>query len=603
MPKRLYLFSFCFLHFAFTQQNKSFQFIESSTGLNFPTWESGKTELEFADINRDGFIDILSIGDHGCPNVGAQEYGIMVWFGNGTGTWSVQMTGNFGYGGIAIGDVNNDGHWDVGYGMHHNYAATDLGNQLMEVALGDGTGINWTAWDDGMAANGESWAMFGTDFADIDNDGDLDIGSNSMGAGDGVHIYTNQGDGTWLQSFGFFAGNSMSRFVFGDINNDGNSDFVVANEAGIAYFGNGNGGFTSADYNLPGYSFPISGPDLADVNNDGGQDLAYINPSGGIKVWAFDTVSSQWTDLSGTLPATGSYQEAQLSDFNSDGIMDLAAFGDAHLTVWRATLPGDRSIVWTQEFTMTTSNNGDCGAFRAGGDVDRNGFPDMVLVEKVGNWPNDINRLKCFRESTPYVTANLKATFPKGHEVFRQGSVQFTDWCSAVAPSSSATVKIEFSRQGLSGPWTILTAGTENAGRYQWIIPQMVSSANCFLRYTLIEDDDTIVAISPEPFTILGEAAPPVSIGKTAADGAQWAVYPDQRRDMLIIQNSGQGSKNMVFELFDISGIRVKILEKENISFSQPVTIEVANLPGGIYLYRLQSDNQVRNGKVILNKQ
>ena len=23
-------------------------------------------------------------------------------------------------GGVAIGDVNNDGHWDAGYGVHHN---------------------------------------------------------------------------------------------------------------------------------------------------------------------------------------------------------------------------------------------------------------------------------------------------------------------------------------------------------------------------------------------------------------------------------------------------------------------------------------------------
>jgi len=162
--------------------------------MNYPSWESGKTELEFADINMDGFVDILSIGDHGCPLINAQEHGIMVWFGDGTGSWSVQMVGDFGYGGIAIGDVNNDGHWDVGYGMHHDYSSTDLGDQLLEVALGDGTGTNWTAWDDGLATNGEDWGLFGTDFADVDNDGDLDIGTNSFGSGSGLHVYINQGD-------------------------------------------------------------------------------------------------------------------------------------------------------------------------------------------------------------------------------------------------------------------------------------------------------------------------------------------------------------------------------------------------------------------------
>lgn len=74
--------------------------------------------------------------------------------------WSVVQIGNFGYGGVAIGDVNNDGKLDVGYGIHHNYSGEDLGDQILEVALGNGFGTDWTAWDNGLATNGESWGMF-----------------------------------------------------------------------------------------------------------------------------------------------------------------------------------------------------------------------------------------------------------------------------------------------------------------------------------------------------------------------------------------------------------------------------------------------------------
>ena len=185
--KYLLSFTLClFISQIYSQYIPSY--VESSSGLGNPALDGGRTEIELADINNDGNPDILSIGDHGSPYVNTQEHGVMVWFGDGNGNWAVSQNGDFGYGGIAVGDVNNDGFLDVGYAMHHDYSSTDFGNQLIEVALGDGTGLNWTPWDDGLASNGESWGMFGTDFADIDNDGDLDIGSNSFGASSGIHI-------------------------------------------------------------------------------------------------------------------------------------------------------------------------------------------------------------------------------------------------------------------------------------------------------------------------------------------------------------------------------------------------------------------------------
>ncbi|MBM3314891.1 VCBS repeat-containing protein, partial [candidate division WOR-3 bacterium] len=114
-------------------------YVECSNGLQPPELEGGRTELEFADVDNDGNVDILSIGDHGSPYVGTDEHGVMVWFGDGHGNWSVFQYGDFGYGGIAVGDLNHDGNWDVGYGMHHNYSGEDLGDDMLEAALGDGT--------------------------------------------------------------------------------------------------------------------------------------------------------------------------------------------------------------------------------------------------------------------------------------------------------------------------------------------------------------------------------------------------------------------------------------------------------------------------------
>ncbi len=56
----------------------SLDYIESSSDLETPEMEGGRTELEMVDINNDGNIDILSIGDHGSPYINTSEHGVMV---------------------------------------------------------------------------------------------------------------------------------------------------------------------------------------------------------------------------------------------------------------------------------------------------------------------------------------------------------------------------------------------------------------------------------------------------------------------------------------------------------------------------------------------
>ena len=80
----------------FTPSHSAVSYVESSSGLIPPTMEGGRTELEMADMNLDGHIDLISIGDHGSPYINTDQHGIMVWFGDGTGSWSVFMNGNFG---------------------------------------------------------------------------------------------------------------------------------------------------------------------------------------------------------------------------------------------------------------------------------------------------------------------------------------------------------------------------------------------------------------------------------------------------------------------------------------------------------------------------
>lgn len=480
---------------------ETISYVESSAGLGVPVMESGRTELEFGDVNGDGHPDLLSIGDHGSPFINTGEHGIMVWFGDGAGAWSVFQYGDFGYGGLAVGDVNNDGDLDVGYGMHHNYSGTDLGDQILEVALGDGTGQNWMAWDDGLATNGETWGMFGTDFADVDNDGDLDLASASFGCCAGVHVYLNQGDGTWTQSFGYLGGNSDMDMTFGDVNGDGLADFATANQNGTVYVGDGSGGFTPADGNLPpGGALGRTGIDLGDVNGDGGDELSFCNGSGGIEVWGM-VAEGVWQSLSSGLPASAWCEATQLQDMNVDGFVDVAAAGEGHVGVWL----GNNAGTWIPVATFTLPTPGYIEAFRVGPDADHNGYPDIALISDEGNWPNDRNHPHFFKEASVPAALTISPLSPRPGATLRAGAVHFIDWVSAVPAQAASSVTLELSLNGPNGPWTPIAADLPNNGRAQWRLPpDLPATDNAYVRYTVTTAGGSASGTTPAPFTIIG---------------------------------------------------------------------------------------------------
>lgn len=573
--------------------------------LTPPEWEGGRTELEFADIDQDGNLDILSIGDHGSPFIGTDQHGIMVWFGNSSCAWSVQMSGNFGYGGIAVGDVNNDGNYDVGYGMHHDYSNGDFGDQLIEVALGDGSGTNWTPWDDGLATNGESWGMFGTDFGDVNNDGLLDLVSNSFGADAGVHVYINQGDGSWQQSFGFVGGNSTNDVVFGDINNDYNLDFAVAHQYGTAYFGDGDGNFTQNDTGLPsGGAMGLSGVALGDVDNDGGKDLAFTNSNGGVEVWTWDTAEETWVDFSGSLPASGEFEIAQLYDMDVDGFVDVCAFGGGLFKLWL----GDGQGNWTPETQFNTPNPGNAQAFRVGGDVDHSGYPDIALVAEEGGFTNSQNQMRFFREWYTPFELDISPIYPTGHEKFWQGSVRFIHWITAVPGDENSLINLELTTNA-GADWVTLADSLPDNGTYQWTVPANIWSDYCKIRYTVFSEVDTAVAVTPSYFSIHGTNVG-IADGNSAKLPGRFHLqnYPNPFNPTTEIRFDLPKASHVRLSIYDIDGKLVNRLMDADLTAGHHSKIwdgtddRGNHLPSGIYFYELITENRNEIKKAILIK-
>ncbi len=562
-------------------------YTQLTSGFETPEFEGGRTDFYMNDINMDGYVDILTIGDHGSPYINTDQHGVCVWFGNGQGNFENFMFGNFGYGGLAVGDVNNDGFKDIGYGMHHNYSSTDLGDQILEVALGDGTGLNWAAWDDGLATNGETWGMFGTDFGDVDNDGDLDLVSISFGAGAGLHVYLNQGDGTWVQSFGFLDGNSGMLVEFGDFNRDGYLDFISTHQYGTAYFGDGTGNFENVDTGLP--SLPAFatrvGTSVGDVNNDGAPDIAFVNETNGVEVWVWDeNFTSSWINLSNDLPNSGSYDFTDLTDMNGDGFVDVVAVDNEYIRIWL----GDGEFNWILAIEFSLSGNFNPKAFRTGGDLDHNGRPDLVLLAETGSWPSYQNHLYCFKESSPADSLWIMPVYPTGEEKYFPGSVQFIEWLSEVPNGTYSTATIEISVFGPAGPWWMLAENIPNNGSHQWIIPE-TGSDNCYLRFTVTNGLNSAMAVTNQPFTIIGN---PTSLNKDK-ELPKVFIYPNPGMDHLIIQNHEYIQH---IKLFDMTG-------KVCFQTAHPSKrLELSLLPPGVYFYKiLLSNGSSTNGKWINN--
>jgi hypothetical protein len=248
-------------------------------------------------------------------------------------------------GGVAIGDINNDGLNDV-------YLTSNQGGNQLYLNKG-----NWKFEDitDKAGVKGTKYWSTGVTMVDINGDGWLDIyvcHSGNIIDRKGNELFINQHNGTFKEEaakYGLVDNGLSTQAIFFDYDNDGDLDCFVLNNSfrpigsfdfsknlravvdelgGARLYRNNGGHFTNVTKSAGIFSSDIGfglGVSVADVNNDGYPDIyvsndfferdyLYINQKDGTFK---EDIQAETGHLS--LASMGS----DIADINNDGNLDI----------------------------------------------------------------------------------------------------------------------------------------------------------------------------------------------------------------------------------------------------------------------------------------
>lgn len=303
------------------------QFVQQTATLlpNGPNEYSN--QITSVDIDGDGDLDVLIANGQGYTSQGAAlKMRVLVnKFNEADGKFvdetDLRAPGVLGwFRGVEVGDCDGDGDWDI-------VLAQDF-NKQPKLLINDGFGF----FTDETATRLPAMTMSSAraQFADVDNDGDLDLffcnsgATNRFGSGP-PRLFLNDGNGFYTNATAtnLPVGNISDQqdCIFGDVDGDFDMDIHIGSRAGQhrLWLNDGSGVFTNFTFPSGGavYSF-----DFADIDADGDIDLLQIN--GGADKLLQNNMPAAWTVISSEISPNTALDDndSKFFDFDNDGDLD-----------------------------------------------------------------------------------------------------------------------------------------------------------------------------------------------------------------------------------------------------------------------------------------